>query len=410
MPQTRTDDDANWPGGAAPGVPAASTRLLSLDAYRGFVMLLLMFFDGPNSDWAHRIASDKPGTFAAAIARQFDHVAWAGCVLWDMIQPSFMFLVGASLAFSYRARALRGQSYGRMFCHAVYRAVFLTLLGVFLRSQGQDQTYWTLEDVLSQIGLGYVFLFLLWNRPWKLQLGVAAAILVGYWALFAFWPLPPAGYDYAAVSGEKFYDGFAAHWNKNAHPAHYFDQWLLNKFPRAQPFVANGGGYNTLNFIPSLATMIFGLVAGELLACGLPARRKLALLAWSGLAMCLVGYGLDALGICPLVKRIWTPSFALFSGGICLLVTAALYAVIDVRGWRRWAFPAIVPGRNSIAAYLLVHLVAGWILAALLRHFGAAVFSVAGSTYQPLLENLATGTCLWLILYWMYRRGFALRI
>lgn len=395
---------------AASSPPAASERLLSLDAYRGAVMLLLAFFDGPNGDWRSPIAAlhpDKPWVQAALA--QFEHVEWAGLALWDMIQPSFMFLVGASLAYSYASRARRGQSYLRMLGHAVYRAVVLILLGVFLRSLHSPSTNWTLEDVVTQIGLGYVFLFLLWNRDWRIQLAATAVILFAYWALFALWPLP-ANYDYAAASGQANYEGFFAHWNKNANPAHYFDVWLLNLFPREQPFDGNGGGYATLNFVPSLATMILGLIAGELLRGSQSAGRKLAVLVGAGAVCLALGVALHFGGVCPIVKRIWTPSFALASGGICFWVLALLYAVIDVAGLRRWAFPAVVVGQNSIAMYCLIHLIAWWILDSLRRHLAFLGFGPDGAGYQPMLENFATGAVLWLICYWMYRRRILLRI
>ena len=385
-------------------------RLASIDVYRGLVMLLLVFLDAPNG-WTGAVKEGYPDSpWVQAIVRQFEHVEWAGVVLWDMIQPSFMFVVGASAAFSYASRQRRGHSFGRMLGHAVYRSLLLILIGVFLRSEGDDATDWTLEDVVTQIGLGYVFLFLLWNRGWKIQLSVALGILVGYWLLFALWRLPAADYDLAAVSGHAYYDGFWAHWNKNTHPAHFFDAWFLNLFPRPEPWVANGGGYNTLNFVPSLATMIFGLLAGELLRSERPGQRKLAILLVTGLAALLVGLACHALGVCPVVKKIWTPSFALVAGGLSLLTLGVLYAVVDLGGWRRWAFPAVVVGMNSIAAYALIHLIAHWTLENYLRHFGAGMFLVFGPAWEPLLQNLAVGAFIWLICYWMYRRQLFLRL
>jgi predicted acyltransferase len=228
--------------------------------------------------------------------------------------------------------------------------------------------------------------------------------------LFAFWPTPGPDYDYEAVKGHAYYDGFYAHWNKNSHPAHYADQWFLNLFPRDKPFVANDGGYDTLNFVPSLATMIFGLLAGELLGGTAGARRKLAALALGGAVCLALGLGLHYGGVCPVVKKIWTPSFALVSGGVCLWTLGLLYAVVDMGGWRRWAFPAIVVGQNSIAAYVMIHLIAHWILEAYHRHFGADAFSVFGEPYRMLTENLVVGASVWLICYWMYRRKIFLRI
>jgi predicted acyltransferase len=373
-------------------------------------MLLLIFFDAPN-DWTTPILeSHGESSWIRNVAEQFRHVEWQGLTLWDMVQPSFMFVVGAAVAFSYAARARRGDTFRQMLGHATRRAIMLILLGVFLRSAGHGQTRWTFEDVVTQIGLGYVFLFLLWNRGWKIQLGAVSAIVVGYWLLFAAWPLPGPSYDYTAVSGEQNWTDFRAHWNKNAHPAHYFDQWFLNLLPRAEPFVANGGGYNTLNFVPSLATMILGLMAGELLRGGRPPKEKLALLLVGGLLACGIGAAMHGSYASPLVKRIWTPSFALFSGGICLMTLAVFYAIVDLAGWRRWTFPAVVVGQNPIAAYVMIHLAAEWVVETLQRHLSTRPFTILGAEFQPLLENLSVGATVWLICYWMNRRQIFLRL
>src|SRR5207247_5640015 len=109
------------------------------------------------------------------------------------------FLVGVALPFSIASRLAKGQAFGQMLGHAVWRSILLILLGVFLRSTGQQQTQtnWTFEDTLSQIGLGYVFLFLLGFRPMRDQWLALGLILIGYWAAFAFYPLPGPDFDYA---------------------------------------------------------------------------------------------------------------------------------------------------------------------------------------------------------------------
>lgn len=385
-------------------------RLLSLDAYRGLVMLLLMF-TAAHGDWMLPIeAVHEDSPWLLGLLRQGEHVHWQGIVLWDMIQPAFMFMVGVSMAYSYVSRERQGHSHVRMLGHACYRALALVLLGVFLRSLWSDSTYWTLEDVVSQIGLGYVGLFLLWKRPWRVQLGCALGLLLIYGLLFALWPLPAESYDYAAVQGEKIYAGYFAHWNKNAHPGHYFDQWLLNLFSRESPFTNNDGGYNTLNFIPALATMIFGLMAGELLRSDENCQAKFRQLLIAGVIMTAIGYALQVVGICPIVKKIWTPSFGLVASGLCLIGLAILYGVIDILQWQRWAWPAMVVGRNSTVAYCMTFLVTEWLLKNLLTHLGLKPFLLCGENYQPLLETCTVGLCMWLICYWMDRRKIYIRI
>src|SRR6266436_2558077 len=191
---------------ATPAAPQAPTRVASVDAYRGFVMLLMM------AEVLHlgRMAKNVPDSeFWKFLAFHQSHVPWQGCSLHDLIQPSFSFLVGVSLPFSLASRAAKGQSRLVMIAHAVWRAVILVLLGVFLRSMGKSQTNWTFEDTLSQIGFGYVPLFLLGFTKPRWQWTALAVILVGYWAAFALHPLPPTNFDYPAV-------GVASDW-----PYHY---------------------------------------------------------------------------------------------------------------------------------------------------------------------------------------------
>jgi heparan-alpha-glucosaminide N-acetyltransferase len=306
-----------------------------------------------------------------------------------------------------------GQSYARMLGHAGVRAVVLILLGIFLSSNWSSETNFTFVNVLTQMGLGYVFLFLLWNRPPPVQVTAAIGILAGYWALFAAHPLPAADFDYQAVGVEADWpllSGFAAHWNKNVNAAAAFDLWFLNLFPRSAPFEFNSGGYQTLNFIPSLATMIFGLVAGELMRSERAPRSKLGWLLAAGLAGLTIGYALHATNLAPLVKRIWTPSWAIYSSGWCCLILAGFYAVVDLGGRRRWAFPLTVVGMNSIAMYMMSQLLKPWTRGALQTHLGKEYPRMFGETYAPIVEATAVVLVLWLFCYWLYRQKVFLRI
>ena len=390
---------------------AVGTRLTSLDVFRGATMLFM-------ASEIMRIPSlarayPDSGT-ARFLASMLEHRAWVGCAPWDLIQPAFMFMVGVSLPFSIASRRARGQSFGRMFGHSVFRAVALIALGIFLRSQNRAQTYFTFEDVLTQIGLGYVFLFLLgWARP-KIQLAAAIAILVGYWGAFALYPLPPQGFDTTTVGVPAEWPhkqtGFARHWDKNTNLAQAFDRWFLNLFPRERPFEFNRGGYLTLNFVPSLATMIFGLLAGGILRSERGGSEKVKMLvAWSVVGIAL-GAALHALGINPLVKRIWTPSWTLYSAGWVTLMLAACYYVIDLRGYKRWAFPLLVIGVNSIAMYVLVHVANDYLERAFFTHLGRGPFDALGPAFTPILVGAATLLVYWFILLWMYRHKVYVRI
>jgi predicted acyltransferase len=301
-----------------------------------------------------------------------------------------------------------------MLGHTIYRALVLILLGIYLRSGSRTETYFTFEDVLTQIGLGYVFLFLLANTRLAVQWLSAGLMLVGYWLVFALFPLPESGFDPALVGVPPDWphqlNGFAAHWNKNTNFAASFDQWFLNLFPREEPFVFNRGGYNTLNFIPSLATMIFGLLAGELLRSGRAAADKLRMMIAFGVLGLAVGLALHALGVVPLVKRIWTPSWAIFSAGWAVLFLAFFYYVVDMKGYRRWAFPFLVVGMNSIAIYVLVHETTAYIIRTLQIHLGRGIFEAFGAAFEPVVSGGAALLILWLFLYWMYQRRIFLRV
>jgi predicted acyltransferase len=373
--------------------------------------MLLMASDGFNFT---RIAEKMPNSaFWHAMSYQTEHTEWRGCSLWDLIQPSFTFLVGVVLPYSLARRRAEGQTFRPMLLHAIGRALILTFLGVFLRSLHRNQTYFTFEDTLSQIGMGYVFLFMLAWAPVRVQVTALGLILAGYWAAFALYPLPPAGFDHQSVGVPPNWphlSGFAAHWDKNTNMAAAFDQWFLNLFPRENIFRYNDGGYLTLSFIPTLGTMILGLLTGEFLRRPRSPAAKCAIMAVAGVACLAVGVVLDATGICPSVKRIWTPSWVIFSGGWTLILMAAFSSVIEWQGWRRWAFPLVVVGMNSIAMYVMDHLWDDSIRRTIPIFLGRNVYNLLGSTYAPAVEMLMMVAVLWLICWWMWRRKIFLKI
>jgi heparan-alpha-glucosaminide N-acetyltransferase len=385
-------------------------RNTAVDAYRGFVMLLMMA-EVMNLE---RVARAFPGNpIWQFLGYNQSHVEWAGCSLHDMIQPSFSFLVGVALPYSIGSRLRRGATFDKLFGHALWRSLLLVALGVFLRSMNHSQTYFTFEDTLSQIGVGYPILFLLGFRSPKWQWGALGALLSGYWLAWALYPLPGANFDWAAVgvpaNWSHNFSGFAAHWNKNSNLGNAFDQWFLNLFSREKPFVFNGGGYLTLSFIPTLGTMILGLIAGRWLrdsSPSIPLRRFLT----AGVALVALGLVLHFTGICPIVKRIWTPAWTLFSGGICFLFLSAFSWVMEVKGYKRWSFPLLVIGMNSIAAYLIAHLCEDFVSSSLLTNLSARPFAILGPSLQPLLLGISMLVVYWFMLLWMYRRKVFLRI
>ena len=350
----------------------------------------------------------------AIVAYNTSHVPWQGCSLHDLIQPAFSFLVGAALPFSIASRQARGQTFGRMLLHAAWRSLALIFLGIFLRSLARPTTYWTFEDTLTQIGLGYTFLFLIAFARLRTQVLVFSVLLVGFWLAFALYPAPGPDFDYTKVGvpadWPHLYSGFLSHFNKNSNLSWAFDVRFLNLFPREQPFLFNSGGWSTLSFIPTLATMMLGLWSGEWLKSTRTTAGKFKALVAAGVVLVLAGLVLQWLHICPIVKRIWTSSYTLYSGGLVVLMLAAFYGIIEVRGWRRWCFPLLVIGANSIAVYVMSWTLEEPITRALVRHFGTAPFAVLGPPFEPVLKGAAVVTVFWLILWWMYRRRIFLRI
>jgi heparan-alpha-glucosaminide N-acetyltransferase len=395
----------------SPDHDAQPTRLRSLDAYRGFVMLamasggagMLAGFPDPGESFGSKLVE--------ALRQQLDHVPWRGGVFWDMIQPSFMFLVGVAMPFSYANRSARGETWPRMFGHALVRSAVLIALAVFLASNGSRYTHYSFVNVLGQIGLGYAFVFLLLGRRPSIQLAAALAILVADWMLFAWYPLPDSDVPLARYgAGETAIrmSGFFAHWNKNTNVAAAFDRWFLNLFPQppGHPFRFNEGGYATLNFIPSMATMIFGVLAGELLRSQRDRLAKLRILLMAGAVCCSLGMVLDTT-VCPIVKRIWTPSWTIYSTGWTCWILAAFYGLIDVAGFRRWSFPLAVVGMNSIAIYLMAQLMKPFVATTLRTHLGPDIFT---GTYGPLMRATSTLLVFWLICFWMYRQRIFIKI
>lgn len=389
---------------------SAPPRNIAVDAYRGLVMLLMM---GEIMQFA-KVAQAFPGSlFWRILAFNQTHAEWAGMSLHDTIQPGFSFLVGVALPYSIASRSGKGQSFKRQLAHTVWRSLVLIFLGFFLRSTQSTQTYFTFEDTLTQIGLGFTFAFLLAHCRPRWQWTAIGVILFGYWLAWALYPAPGVSFDWAAVgvpaNWPYNFSGFASHWNKNSNLGQAFDVWFLNLLPRASRFAYNDGGYLTLSFIPTLGTILLGLRAGEWFrsaAPEIPVKRFVI----AAVVLAAAGVLLHVTGICPIVKRIWTPSWTLFSGGVCFAFLAAFSWIIDVKGYRRWAFPLMVVGMNSIAAYLIAHMWEDFIVESLHIHLGHQIFRVFGTGLEPLMLGIAVMLTYWLILYWMYRRKLFLRI
>jgi heparan-alpha-glucosaminide N-acetyltransferase len=417
-------------------MPPPLQRLASLDAYRGLIMLTLAAAGFGFPEVAKQFESSSQTW--RLLAYHFDHPKWisqnwvAGCSYWDLIQPSFMFMVGVSMPFSYAARRNRGDGFMNMAMHAEIRSIVLVLLGIFLASAWAKHTEWIFTNVLAQIGLGYFFVFLLMGRPKLIQLFAATAILVCYWILFVFHDVPNA-------------TNFADHFRPDTNFAERIDILFLSHFPPDYSYQGNKGHYATLNFVPSMVTILFGVMAGELLQSGRSLGRKAAILFGSGILCMVLGLATGGLGqlgdaigvnvpdqyiLCPIVKRIWTPSWVLFSGAYCFWILGALFLVVDVINLRFWIYPLRIFGMNSILVYMMHQLITGWTVGQIKIHAGQKVFDrmsdrfvswshslgasygavLRDGDYSPIMQSLSVLLVFWLFCWWLYRQRVFLRI
>jgi predicted acyltransferase len=372
----------------------ARMRALSLDTFRGIVMLFLLF-DGAVPAWtAHFLAGNQMAGF---IAYQFTHAAWAGCTLWDLGQPAFLFMSGMAIPFAIASRRARGAGWFAIWARVLRRSLLLIALGLLIRSNGLAYTdFGFVHDVLLQMGLAAPFACLIATQTVRRQIIAAVAILVGYWLLFVTHPVvavaPGIPADWTPFTG------LFAHWNRYGNFAADFDRWFLNLFPRPTPFAYDDLGLATLNFVPSIVTMVVGALAGALLRGPVPPREKVRRLALAGVGCVVTGWLLGQT-LCPVVKLIWTPSWTIFSAGWALLGLLLLYWVVDMRGMRRWTYGFVVLGVNALFVYLLLRLFSPWMWMTLSKHLGAFSFTV---------DLLIVNGTIWLAAAWLYKRRVVL--
>jgi predicted acyltransferase len=309
-------------------IPGAE-RVYSLDAFRGFTMVCMVGNGFGLAYLAAKFGWIKP------IADQFTHVDWQGMHFWDLVQPFFMFIVGAAMPFSFPRRWANGESWQASLWHVLKRAALLLMWGLIARSIQAGRPVVDVINVLGQLAFTYPVAFLVLRKSWRAQAGVAAALLAAHWALYQFAHAP----------------GVIGPWEKNANIGWYLDQLVFHK--------NWGGSYATINCLSSAANTIFGVMAGTLLASSLTQSRKLKILISCGIAGIAIGLALSP--AIPLIKKIWTPSFAIYSGGWTLLALALFYWLIDMRQERAWAKLFAIVGMNSIFIYLFHEILSGWL-------------------------------------------------
>jgi len=371
------------PSTRIPVIP--SRRIHSIDALRGFDMFFLMQ-EEPTLIMAVWSALRLP--FRDVVAKQLDHTPWIGFTFWDFIAPLFLFIVGLALPVALSRRIARGQSRSALLNHIFRRTAVLIALGLvfngILRLHFSDFRY---TGVLQRIALSYFFAALItlltsirWQAIWT------GILLVSYWLMMAFIPVP--GFGAGVLTPQGNLEG-------------YIDRQFL---PGSFCCFVYGDNEGYLSTIPSIATVMLGVLCGHLIFSGLRDRKKLAYLLGGGIASVLAGLAWGT--FFPIITRLWTSSYALLCNGLSMMLFALFWWVIDMRGYRKWAFPFIVIGMNALTIYVIQNLFE-------FRHvsdivFGGLISHMSGAWKLVLLASSIV-LAKWLFLYFLYRQKIFLK-
>lgn len=360
-----------------PGAVKKSRRLVSLDAFRGITMILLV---------SHGFGLTHLEDFElwGGLAAQFSHVRWEGMHFWDLVQPFFMFIVGVAMPYSLTKRRRLGQSDREIFGHVVRRSLVLIFLGVvIIKRVPLMKGTPSFTNVLTQIGFTYFFTFLVFRESLKMQIVVTLVILVVYDLAFRFVPLP---YDVSP-------------WIQAKNLGSHIDVLLGFQF--------NSGGWVTINAVSTAVHTMWGAICGWVLMSDRKEGQKLLFLVAAGVSTLLAGYILSP--ITPIVKRIATSTFVLASGGWCFLTLAFLYWMVDIKGYKDWAIIVNVVGVNSIFIYMFNILLGGW-LESFVGVYTAPLQELMGEVIVAVLTVNMALLAKWYICYWMYKRGVFIKI
>ncbi len=357
--------------------PTATARLVSLDAFRGFIMFWIV----GGSSLVLGIQSLGHNRFMDALVYQLNHSPWEGLRFYDCIWPCFMLMVGVSIPFAYAKRS-SAQTHAQMLQHACRRFLILFLLGSLRESVNLGSPRWIeLSSALQPIAVAYLATFLLVRKSWRFQAMAGGLILLGYFFLLAFVPAPGIG---------------AGFYQKNANLVYAVDLALLGH--RAKEAVFLEGWGTLLSTIPTISTTILGLLLGRLLRSHRPAISKMKIMAAIGVGGLLLGYCLSL--FVPVVMKMWTSSYGILSASWAVLMFLLFYWIVDVLGHRKWAFAFVVIGMNALAAYLCETVTR---LSPIVGLFTKGPAEALGSV-GPLFSALTFFAVEWLVLYWMYQR------
>lgn len=366
---------------SSPAIVISTNRILSLDVMRGLIMLLLaaescaVYTSLDEMHWS---------SFVGAFVKHFFHAPWQGLHFWDLVQPAFMLMAGAALYISFAQKLKKGISWRQNFKHIAIRCLKLFICGTALHCVYAGKLVWELWNVLTQLSITTLVAYWIIERSMRFQLLFSIGLLILTETLYRFILLP--GFAESFVLGKNF--------------GSWMDMQMMHQ--------TNSDGWVAINIIPTAAHTIWGVLAGKLLWSGETIKpiNKIIIICSFGLLFLVVGYGLDNVGITPIIKRISTSSFVFASGGWVLLLLAFLYWVIDVQKWDRHIMFFWVVGMNAIFIYLFFETVGvQWLNGAM----GIFVKGILGwmhitEKWVSLFSALATWMLEWYFCFWLYKK------
>jgi predicted acyltransferase len=314
--------------------PAQSSRLISLDAFRGATIAGMLLVNNPGS-W---------NDLYAPLA----HAPWHGWTPTDMIFPFFLWIVGVAMTLSFARRVADGADRGALFRHVAVRAAVIFGLGLFLAAfpfgllpaHNFSLERLRIPGVLQRIGVCYLVAGAIFLRTgWRGQLAWAVGLLAGYWALLMLVPVPGHG-----AGGLEPGNNLAGWIDARVLAGH---TWSGAPAPGFDP-------EGILSTLPAIATTLLGVLAGQVIRTWSGAALTGRLLGW-GAAVLVLGWLMGL--ILPINKSLLTSSYAVFMAGWAMVLLAACHWLIDVRGWKRWATPLVIYGSNALAMFVLAGLV-----------------------------------------------------
>jgi predicted acyltransferase len=354
-------------------------RLISLDFYRGLIMVLLMLESSRVYD--HLSAGTK-GSFLEPLINQFFHHPWHGLHFWDLIQPGFMFIAGVAMAYSIYKQKVNGVLWKTQAAKALRRSGWLFFWGVLDYAVRGDHLSFELWDVLTQLSFTMLVAFFIFNWRTRYQILFSVGLLLLTELLYRNTNIP--GFDQPFTDQHNF--------------GNYVDLLLMNKI--------NPGGWVAINCIPTAVHTIWGAVAGKWLIKLKQDKSRIISILIFGLIALISGYLLDFYGITPVIKRIASSSFVLVSGGYCLLGLALLYGWIDVLGHKRFIKPFIIVGMNSIFIYVFFEIVVDRWLYGYLHTLVSGILVPFSFPAFPvnMLGSLVVFAVEWGLCFWLYRK------